>query len=108
MSDLRIERTALGARGSPVLKPRKRALGSSLSVARATRMANELKKRERTSSQGDAPDVRIFYDNEIGRIVMQVVDRESSTVMRQIPSEEVVNFLSKFRTAVPSLVDMTV
>ncbi len=107
MGDLRIEST-LVARGSPGIKPRKQAIGSYASIAEKTKMPNRFEKQESTSFHGEASDVRIFYDNEIGRIVMQLVDRESSTVMRQIPSEEVVNFLTKFRTAMRSLVDTTV
>jgi uncharacterized FlaG/YvyC family protein len=38
---------------------------------------------------------------------MQVLDKDSATVVKQLPSEEMVAFLKRFRKAVALLVDTT-
>ena len=52
--------------------------------------------------------VRISYDKDIGRIVVKVLDKESATVVRQLPPEEMMAFFKQFRKAVALLVDTTV
>jgi uncharacterized FlaG/YvyC family protein len=59
------------------------------------------------ASIGEETALRISYDKDIGRIVVQVLDKESATVVRQLPSEEVVAFLQRFRKATALLVDRT-
>ena len=53
-------------------------------------------------------ELRMQYDDQIGRIIARIVDPESHEVVRQIPAEEVVDFLRKFRRLVGGLVDRTV
>jgi len=56
----------------------------------------------------DASELRIHYDDQLGRTIVRVVDRESREVVNQIPSEEVVAFLRKFRRLTGALVDRVV
>jgi len=42
--------------------------------------------------------VQIQYDKEIGRTVIQVLDGQTQKVVAQIPSEEMVNFMKRFRS----------
>jgi len=53
-------------------------------------------------------EFRIRYDDQLGRIIVRIVDKESQEVVNQIPSEEVVAFLSKFRSMTGVLVDRVV
>jgi flagellar protein FlaG len=41
--------------------------------------------------------LRFFYDRDAGIRVIQVVDQESGDVIRQIPPDEVVDFMRQFR-----------
>ena len=63
---------------------------------------------ERASFPVDETAVRISYDKAIGRIVVQFLDKESAEVVKQLPPEELVTFLKRFRKAVALLVDKTV
>jgi uncharacterized FlaG/YvyC family protein len=42
--------------------------------------------------------VQIQYDKDINRTIIQVVDGQSQRVVAQIPSEELVNFMKRFRS----------
>ncbi len=63
---------------------------------------------EKAFSSGGETTLRISYDKEIGRIVAQILDTASRKVVRQLPSEELVAFLTQFRKVVPLLVDKIV
>ena len=65
-------------------------------------------KPERGSFPVGETAVRISYDKTIGRIVVQFLDKESAQVVKQLPPEELVAFLQRFRKAVALLVDKTV
>jgi FlaG protein len=75
-------------------------------AARAGRR-EERRDPDRVSSAGQIASMHLSYDKDIGRIVAQILDGESGTVVRQLPSEETVAFLKRFREVVP-LVDKTV
>ncbi|MEW6764737.1 MAG: flagellar protein FlaG [Pseudomonadota bacterium] len=38
-------------------------------------------------------DLNLNYDDETGRLVIKVIDRDTEEVVRQIPSEEVLSFI---------------
>ena len=42
--------------------------------------------------------VQIQYDKDINRTIIQVIDGQSQRVVAQIPSEELVNFMKRFRS----------
>jgi uncharacterized FlaG/YvyC family protein len=46
---------------------------------------------------GEGLGLKFFYDREAGVRVIQVVDEESGAVVRQIPPDEVVDFMRQFR-----------
>jgi FlaG protein len=56
----------------------------------------------------DTSELRIHYDDQLGRTIVRIVDRESQEVVNQIPSEEMVAFLRKFRRLTGVLVDRIV
>lgn len=41
--------------------------------------------------------LEMHYDKDIGRVVVQVVDEQTKTVVFQIPSEELVSSMKSFR-----------
>lgn len=47
-------------------------------------------------------DIKISYDQQIGRFVVQFVDSKSGKTVEQIPCEEMVSFLRRFRKAYSS------
>jgi flagellar protein FlaG len=46
---------------------------------------------------GHGLGLKFFYDHEAGVRVIQVVDEESGDIIRQIPPDEVVDFMRQFR-----------
>ena len=48
---------------------------------------------------GDGLGLRFYLDRDAGVRVIQVVDVESGDIIRQIPAEEVVNFMRHFQEA---------
>jgi flagellar protein FlaG len=46
---------------------------------------------------GQGLGLKFFYDREAGIRVIQVVDEESGDIIRQIPPDEVVDFMRQFR-----------
>lgn len=48
---------------------------------------------------GDALGLRFYQDKDAGVRVIQVVDMETGDIIRQIPPEEVVNFMRHFQEA---------
>jgi flagellar protein FlaG len=48
---------------------------------------------------GDGLKLRFYQDRDAGVRVIQVVDAETGDVIRQIPPEEVVNFMRRFEEA---------
>ena len=110
MDTLRIERmvalhgTPRGSQSSARVQQR---AGPYLNAAARARERDGLRKSESTSFLVDETSVRFSYDKEIGRIVMQVLDKDSATVVKQLPSEEMVAFLKRIRKAVALLVDTT-
>ena len=110
MNTLRIDRIVVphgASRDSLERGATEQRAGPHRITAAAQRERDALTKPERTSFLVNDTSVRISYDKEIGRVVMQVLDKESATVVKQIPSEEMVAFLRRFRTAVALLVDTT-
>ena len=65
-------------------------------------------KPEKASLSGDGTAFRISYDKDIGRTMVQIFDTESGKVVRQLPPEDVVAFLKRFRKVVPQFIDTTV
>jgi hypothetical protein len=82
--------------------------GSARAQAGKEREPNRPANLDRASPPGDETTLRISYDKAIGRIVVQFVDDESAVRVRQLPSEEVVAFLRRFREVVPLLINVTV
>ncbi|MEM3427692.1 MAG: flagellar protein FlaG [Nitrososphaerales archaeon] len=41
--------------------------------------------------------LRMHYDKEIGRVIVSIIDCGTQKVIRQIPPEEFVNLIRKFR-----------
>jgi len=48
---------------------------------------------------GDGLGLRFYLDRDAGVRVIQVVDVETGDIIRQIPAEEVVNFMRHFQEA---------
>jgi flagellar protein FlaG len=48
---------------------------------------------------GDGLKLRFYQDRDAGLRVIQVVDAETGDIIRQIPPEEVVNFMRHFQEA---------
>ncbi|HUJ89814.1 MAG TPA: flagellar protein FlaG [Syntrophorhabdales bacterium] len=65
-------------------------------------------KPEKVSLSGVDTAFRISYDKDIGRTMVQIFDTESGKVVRQLPPEDVVAFLKRFRKVVPQFIDTTV
>lgn len=63
--------------------PRQNGPAADAEVRRAAAQANEA-LRQRTS------ELSFEFDDEIGRIVVKLVDTSTHEVLRQIPSEEMV------------------
>jgi hypothetical protein len=108
MDALRIERVGLSQ-----ASPTRACLGSGskrepTAVADKPGKTGQPDKSAGVKVTADETALRITYDKEIERIVAQVFDKESATVVKQLPSEELVAFLRKFRKAVALLVDKTV
>jgi uncharacterized FlaG/YvyC family protein len=111
MDALRIERAALlptpptyGLLGSR--SKREKTDGADEAAARPGETSEPGKPEKASTTQETA--IRISYDKDIGRIVFQLLDKKSATVVRQLPSEEVVAFLKQFRKAMTQLVDTTI
>jgi uncharacterized FlaG/YvyC family protein len=52
--------------------------------------------------------VRMYYDKEIKQVVIQVLDGASMQVVKQIPSEDMVEFFTKFERYIGSIVNKEV
>ena len=107
---LRIERMAVlhgNPRGSPGLGQVRQRAGPHPDPQSPPAPRAEREQRELTPSHFNDTAVRFSYNKEIGRVVMQIVDKSSAAVVKQLPSEEMVAFLRRFRTAVALLVDTT-
>ncbi len=108
MDGLRIERTVLPytlPRPNPPCSGGRRE--KSVSAPDDLEQTERSGKRERPPYLVDDTAVRVSYDREIGRIVVQVLDERSATVLQQLPSEETAAFLKRFRKMVAPLVDIT-
>jgi flagellar protein FlaG len=46
---------------------------------------------------GSNNTVRINYDNDLNRFIIQVLDGETQTVVRQIPSNDFISFAKRFK-----------
>jgi flagellar protein FlaG len=51
---------------------------------------------------------KIYADNNINRIIIKVIDRETDKVIREIPPEEIQHLLTKINEMVGLLVDKTI
>ena len=111
MDALRIERAALlyapPVRGAFGSRCNREKTDGSDEAATKPGETDEPVKRQRASITEDTA-LRISYDQDIGRIVVRVLNSESATVVRQLPSEEEVAFLKRFRKAVAPRVDTSV
>jgi hypothetical protein len=110
MDTLRIERMAVlhgNPRGSPGLGHVRRRAGPHCNALGPPTPRAEREQREPAPSRFNDTSARFSYDKEIGRVVMQVLEKDSTTVVKQLPSEEMVVFLKRFRKAVALLVDTT-
>ncbi len=70
-------------------------------------------EKEKAGKNASTSDVNamvtlISYDRDSGRVVVKILDTIASRIVRQIPSEDLVVFLRKFRNAVPLAIDITV
>ena len=112
MDALRIERAPLlhasPVRGSFGSRCNREKTDGSGEAATKPGEANGPDKNPQRASTTEDTALRISYDQDIGRIVVQVFDNASATVVRQLPSEEEVAFLKRFRKAVAPLVDTAV
>ncbi len=108
MDALAIEKSSLRL-GSPT----RGCLGSASNRANTTGYdgASKIGRPEKSAgarfTSGETT-IRIAYDKEIERIVVQILDKESATVVKQFPAEEAVAFLRKFRKTVALVIDGTV
>jgi len=110
MDTLRIERMAVlhgNPRGSQSSARVQQRAGPSLAALGPPAARAHRQQSETAPPRFNDTSVRFSYDKEIGRIVMQVLDKDSATVVKQLPSEEMVAFLKRFRKAVALLVDTT-
>ncbi|MGH7927699.1 MAG: flagellar protein FlaG [Candidatus Binatia bacterium] len=60
-------------------------------------LALEVKPPIEMVINGQGLGLKFFYDRDAGIRVIQVVDEESGDVVRQIPPDEVVDFMRQFR-----------
>jgi uncharacterized FlaG/YvyC family protein len=58
--------------------------------------ASEVKAPVEMVINGQGLGLRFFYDRDAGVQVIQVVDEESGDIIRQIPPDEVVDFMRQF------------
>ncbi len=49
--------------------------------------------------------VQMFYDEQTNRVVIQVLDGQKETVVKQIPSDELLSFLRKFDQYIGLVID---
>jgi flagellar protein FlaG len=59
-------------------------------------LAAEIKAPIELVINGQGLGLKFFYDREAGVRVIQVVDEESGDIVRQIPPDEVVDFMRQF------------
>ena len=52
--------------------------------------------------------IQMYYDKDIQQVVIQVIDGDSQQVVKQIPSEDMVEFLTKFEHYIGSIVNKEV
>lgn len=60
------------------------------------------------SRSGLNDTVQMYYDKNIQQVVIQVLDGASQQVVKQIPSEDMVTFLTKFEHYIGSIVNKEV
>jgi flagellar protein FlaG len=79
-------------------KPAQRTQASKQSeTATHQSLAVEVKPPVELVINGQGLGLKFFYDRDAGVQVIQVVDEESGDVIRQIPPDEVVEFMRQFR-----------
>lgn len=92
------------------------ALVKRQEAARAERQI--VKQQEEKSATADKTTVRtdtislaannrvqMYYDRDVNRVIVQVVDGQSQQVLRQIPAEEAVDFIRNFEEYVGLIVN---
>ncbi len=60
-------------------------------------LAAEVKAPFELVINGEGLGLKFFYDRDAGVRVIQVVDEESGDIIRQIPPDEVVDFMRQFK-----------
>lgn len=60
-------------------------------------------KEVNASLESRSIGLRFHVDEDLGRVIVKVVDRESGDVIRQIPTEEVVRIAKVLQGKVPGL-----
>lgn len=78
--------------GQPVRSPTTEAKASALKAATAPRAEEVKKAMERITDfvKYTASDIQFSVDKDTDALVVKVIDRDSKEVLRQIPSEEVL------------------
>ena len=67
--------------------------------ARPEKLAADVKAPIEPVVNGDGLKLRFYQDRDAGVRVIQVLDVETGDIIRQIPPEEVVNFMRRFDEA---------
>lgn len=91
----------------------KRAAVSEPSGRSAEKLAadrEETKKRVKELLNSFSPkmQLRMYYDDDINQLVVTVLDGDTQRVVRQIPDQEVVEFIKSFQQCIGMIVDRRV
>ena len=74
----------------------------------ATRQEAIQQAEDYLSRSGLEDKIQMYYDKDIQQVVIQVLDGTSMQVVKQIPSEDMVDFLTKFERYIGSIVNKEV
>jgi len=50
-------------------------------------------------------EVSIEYDDQIRQVIVQIIDGDTKTVVRQFPSEQLISFMKKFQEIIGSIIN---
>lgn len=53
-------------------------------------------------------ELKMYYDEDVNKLVITVVDGDSQRVIRQIPDKETLNFIKRFQQYVGALINRRV
>lgn len=97
------------ARQEAAQAERNAALQAREEQAKAAMREEAMQQAEDYLSRSGLNDkIQMYYDKDIQQVVIQVLDGASEQVVKQIPSEDMVDFLTKFERYIGSIVNKEV